>query len=62
MPGASATPGTVDQPSSITRRAAGRDAPPAAAADGPAKDLAAILDVNTNTVLRSLRMLRDEAE
>src|SRR5829696_10297755 len=26
----------------------------------PAKDLAAILDVNTNTVLRSLRMLRDE--
>jgi GntR family transcriptional regulator len=26
----------------------------------PAKDLAAILDVNTNTVLRSLRMLREE--
>jgi GntR family transcriptional regulator len=26
----------------------------------PAKDLAAILGVNTNTVLRSLRMLRDE--
>jgi DNA-binding transcriptional regulator YhcF (GntR family) len=26
----------------------------------PAKDLAAILDVNTNTVLRSLRLLRDE--
>jgi GntR family transcriptional regulator len=26
----------------------------------PAKDLAAILDVNTNTVLRSLRMLRDD--
>ena len=26
----------------------------------PAKDLAAILDVNTNTVLRSLRVLRDE--
>ena len=26
----------------------------------PAKDLAAILAVNTNTVLRSLRLLRDE--
>ena len=26
----------------------------------PAKDLAAILEVNTNTVLRSLRELRDE--
>jgi GntR family transcriptional regulator len=26
----------------------------------PAKDLAAILEVNTNTVLRALRMLRDE--
>jgi DNA-binding transcriptional regulator YhcF (GntR family) len=26
----------------------------------PAKDLAAILGVNTNTVLRSLRLLRDE--
>jgi GntR family transcriptional regulator len=26
----------------------------------PAKDLAAILGVNTNTVLRSLRMLREE--
>ena len=26
----------------------------------PAKDLAAELDVNTNTVLRSLRLLRDE--
>lgn len=26
----------------------------------PAKDLAAILGVNTNTVLRALRMLRDE--
>jgi GntR family transcriptional regulator len=26
----------------------------------PAKDLAAILEVNTNTVLRSLRLLRDE--
>jgi GntR family transcriptional regulator len=26
----------------------------------PAKDLAAILDVNTNTVLRSLRLLREE--
>jgi GntR family transcriptional regulator len=26
----------------------------------PAKDLAAILGVNTNTVLRSLRVLRDE--
>jgi GntR family transcriptional regulator len=26
----------------------------------PAKDLAAVLGVNTNTVLRSLRMLRDE--
>jgi GntR family transcriptional regulator len=26
----------------------------------PAKDIAAILDVNTNTVLRSLRELRDE--
>ena len=26
----------------------------------PAKDLAAILDVNTNTVLRPLRLLRDE--
>ena len=26
----------------------------------PAKDIAAILDVNTNTVLRSLRLLRDE--
>jgi DNA-binding transcriptional regulator YhcF (GntR family) len=27
----------------------------------PAKDLAAILGVNTNTVLRALRLLRDEA-
>jgi GntR family transcriptional regulator len=26
----------------------------------PAKDLAAVLDVNSNTVLRSLRLLRDE--
>ena len=26
----------------------------------PAKDLAAILEVNTNTVLRALRMLREE--
>ncbi len=26
----------------------------------PARDLAAILEVNTNTVLRSLRLLRDE--
>jgi GntR family transcriptional regulator len=26
----------------------------------PAKDMAAILDVNTNTVLRALRLLRDE--
>ena len=26
----------------------------------PAKDLAAILNVNTNTVLRALRLLRDE--
>jgi DNA-binding transcriptional regulator YhcF (GntR family) len=26
----------------------------------PAKDLAAVLDVNTNTVLRALRMLREE--
>lgn len=26
----------------------------------PARDLAAVLEVNTNTVLRSLRLLRDE--
>ena len=26
----------------------------------PAKDLAAVLEVNTNTVLRALRLLRDE--
>ena len=26
----------------------------------PAKDMAAVLDVNTNTVLRALRLLRDE--
>src|SRR6187397_2030347 len=26
----------------------------------PAEDLAAVLDVNTNTVLRALRLLRDE--
>jgi GntR family transcriptional regulator len=43
----------------IRRAIADREAKPGERLP-PAKDLAAILGVNTNTVLRSLRILRDE--
>ena len=43
----------------IRRAIAGGEAKPGERLP-PAKDLAAILGVNTNTVLRSLRLLRDE--
>jgi DNA-binding transcriptional regulator YhcF (GntR family) len=43
----------------IRRAIAGGEAKPGERLP-PAKDLAAVLGVNTNTVLRSLRLLRDE--
>ena len=43
---------------SVGRSPTGKQSP--ASASRPAKDLAAVLGVNTNTVLRSLRLLRDE--
>jgi GntR family transcriptional regulator len=43
----------------IRRSIAERDAKPGDRLP-PAKDLAAVMDVNTNTVLRALRELRDE--
>jgi GntR family transcriptional regulator len=43
----------------IRRAIADREAKPGERLP-PAKDLAAVLGVNTNTVLRSLRLLRDE--
>jgi GntR family transcriptional regulator len=43
----------------IRRAIAGGEAKPGERLP-PAKDLAAVLDVNTNTVLRALRLLRDE--
>lgn len=43
----------------IRRAIAGGEAPPGERLP-PAKDLAAVIGVNTNTVLRALRTLRDE--
>ena len=50
---------TNKSPSEIRRAIADGEAKPGERLP-PAKDLAAILGVNTNTVLRSLRLLRDE--
>jgi GntR family transcriptional regulator len=44
---------------SIRRAIANREAPPGERLP-PARDLAAVLGVNTNTALRALRLLRDE--
>ena len=56
----SATVGLTDQAAAEIRRAiADGEAAPGERLP-PAKDLAAVLGVNTNTVLRALRQLRDE--
>ena len=57
---------TARIPSNCTNRSPARSAAPSLTAkpnpanDSRPKDLAAILGVNTNTVLRALRQLRDE--
>jgi len=49
-----------EQVASEIRRALGNGEAKAGERLPPAKDLAAVLGVNTNTVLRALRQLRDE--